>query len=192
MANYNTEATQLQEVQAKHEELMTKMNTLHLHTNADDTYGTMTVTLSELVDGCPDRVEEWLVNLPISKRVRGLNWMGGCVFSDWARELIDLLEIPNKMGFTDTDHIVATLMRADDLQTADTGEIEHDRANNFVGIFSTWEEYARELANELYGEKMETADRYFVFDHEQFAYDLKFDYSVYELPRCGVAIYTNN
>ena len=192
MTNYSTETTQLQDVQAKHEELMTKLETLHLHTNDDTSYGSITVTLSELKDGCPGKVVSWLANLPISKRVQVLNWAGNCVLSDWAREVIDMLEIPNKIGLTDTDHIVATLMRADDLYTDDAEEVEHDRANNFVGIYSTWEEYAREVANELYGDMMEEAPRYFEFDHEQFALDLKFDYSVYELPRSGVVIYTNN
>lgn len=152
-----------------------------------------TLHLQELKDGCPDEVRDWLNDLPGNTYVAMLDWMQETILAGYADDIQHTLGLPEALGLTDIDEIAAVLMRANDQHHNVSVDMMRDDFNdNFVGIYGSWREYSDELADETMPLTVGEESHYRVIDYEAFARDLKFDYSVYDLPGYVVAVYTNH
>ena len=154
---------------------------------------TRTFNLQELEHGCPDEVRDWLDDLPGNTYVPMLDWVQDTMIAGYADDLQHTLGLPEALALTDIDEIAAVLMRANDQHhNVSVDTMRDDFNDNFVGIYGSWREYCEELMDDTMPLTVEEESYYRVIDYEQFAYDLKFDYGVYDLPGYVVAVYTNH
>lgn len=175
------------------EEYMKQCEFVTLRAATESGHVMRTFNLRELEHGCPEEVRDWLDGLPGNTYVAMLDWVQDTMIAGYADDIQHTLGLPEALGLTDIDEIAAVLMRANDQHHNISVDMMRDDFNdNFVGIYGSWREYSDELADELYGEHMDSDCAYLKFDYEQFADDLELDYGVYDLPGYVVAVYTNH
>lgn len=174
------------------DDILNNLDTVALYAEGAEAGQTPCVfDLGELDEVCPEHIREWLEGLPDNAYVKAVIWPDETLFSGYADDIRELLELPAALGASSNDEVAAILARADDQQTLDACVLERDHGQNFQGVHSSWQEFADSLAADFYPEHMEPVNSYVRFDFKQFASDLKLDYSVYDVPG-GLAVYSNH
>lgn len=180
-------------VRTSWEEYMKQRDFVTLRAATESGHVMRTFNLWELEHGCPAEVQNWLDDLPDNTYVSMLDWLQHTMIVGYADDIRHTLGLPEALELTDIDEIAAVLIRANDQHhNISVDEMRDDYNDNFIGIYGSWREYSDELAEELHCEHIDTGCAYVKFDYERFAFDLKFDYSVYDLPGYDVAVYTNH